>query len=221
MGWKGYFYHVIKRRFSETDYGQCELLLFVLSYDIREICARDESSDDNAPLSLLADFDYGDPLEYEALKNIHTRFLEGQFPLLALSDIELVASTTGRQLLECSGLTGFSINRPLQMSGPNADKVKDAYWMIDIPLVLPSSAKTRWERPEGQIYTGCWEQDAELPQDGFYAFDRAAVQAAGSFDLALGEGFGPSRRMLGSHRWFEFCTANQIPCQWTPVQVVD
>ena len=136
----------------------------------------------------------------------------------------LAVSNDGKRLLESSGLSGFNITRRVRVAGDDAEEFKGEYWHVDLPLVLPLSDKMRWEMPDGQVYTGTWVPGAQLPDDGFFAYDRATLQRTGPFDLAVMKPLNPEVRhstKIGSHRWFEFCKANKIRCNWTPLQVVD
>ena len=135
-------------------------------------------------------------------------------------------SDEGRRLLENSGLTGFSITRPLPVVGDGAERIKCRYWHVDITAALALSPKNRWLDGSGNPYIGPWRPDAQEPFDSLLALDRASIEKAGKPDVAYRERFGPEldlphiNKLVGSRRWFQFCKANKIKCHWTPLDVL-
>lgn len=135
-------------------------------------------------------------------------------------------SDEGKLLLEKSGLTGFSITRLLPVVGDGAERIKCRYWHVDITAVLALSPKNRWLEGSGNPYIGPWRPDAQEPFDSLLALDRASIEKAGKPDVAYRERFGPElmlphiNKLVGSRRWFQFCKANKIKCQWTPLDVL-
>lgn len=218
LAWKGYFDQTNSYAFSTEDFAQSELLAFSLYPGYEDFYVLDQAGMPCVLLERFKDYDYDNSCDYEEESNI---FLNGHIHFFRLPDNQLIVSVEGGNLLKQSGLTGFSITRSLRVIGDGADRVKDVYWHVDLPLVLPLSTQTHWERPEGQLYTGFWEPGAELADGEQFLFDRSTVQAAGPFDLAMWKGYQTWPGMIGSHRWFEFCEANKIRCDWRPVRVVD
>ena len=216
---KGYYSMRAWRSFTAKDCEKSELLHFFLDRDMQEACLVDETGEPFVEMSHL---------ENEAPSHLQSAFRNGRLPFVDLSYNRLAVSDEGRQLLDASGLIGFSITRRLGVKGHGADKFKGIYWLVDFPIVLPPlSLQTLWESFEGEEYAGAWRKGAELSNDGFYTYDRAALQASGPFDLALMRRLDPESRdyqrfeRIGSRRWFDFCKANKIRCQWQPVKVVD
>lgn len=209
--WRG-FYDLRQRcEYSAKDCAKSELVNFSLDADLSEGCRMDEVSGE-----VCVDLD---DLRNEG-GDYYYEFLNGELPFIELLDGRMAVSLEGKALLESSGLTGFCIMRPLWVEGDGIDKLKGSYWQVDLPVVLPRSEKMQWERADGQIYTGRWEPEA-LQVDDLLSFDRAALQTAGPFDLAVQEPMRNCIPKLGSHRWFEFCKANKIRCDWKPVKLVD
>ncbi len=135
-------------------------------------------------------------------------------------------SDEGKRLLEKSGLTGFSITRPLPVTGDGVERIKCRYWHVDITAALALSPKNRWLDGSGNPYIGLWRPDAQEPFDSLLALDRASIEEAGKPDVAYRERFGPElelphiNKLVGSQRWFQFCKANKIKCHWTPLDVL-
>lgn len=135
-------------------------------------------------------------------------------------------SEEGKRLLEKSALTGFSITRPLPVIGDGAERIKDRYWHMDITAALALSAKNRWLDGSGNPYVGPWRPDSQEPFDSLLALDRASIEKAGNPDVAYRERYGAEldlphiNKLVGSRRWFQFCKANKIKCQWTPLEVL-
>lgn len=209
--WRGFYDLNQWCEYSTKDCAKSELVNFSLDADLSEGCRTDEDSGE-----VCVDLD---DLRNEG-GDYYYEFLNGELPFIEMLDGGMAVSNAGKELLEGSGLAGFRITRPLWVQGEALDKLNGSYWHVDLPVVLPRSEKMQWERKDGQIYTGRWEPDA-LQVDDLLSFDRAAVQAAGPFDLALQEPMRNCIPKLGSHRWFEFCKANKIRCDWKPVKLVD
>lgn len=211
--WLGFYSNSCYCTFAPKDCEKSELVSFSLDTDLSEGCGGET---DRTPY-----IDMGD-LANEGGEDSFYDFLDGNLRIFDLLHNRIGVSDEGKRLLEASGLTGFSITRRLRVTGDRSDEVKANYWLVDVPLVLPLSIKTSWERPSGEIYTGPWEEGVMLHEAyQLHSFDRAAIQSAGAFDLASWEPGSALPRKLGTKRWFKFCKENKIKCDWTPLKVVD
>ena len=215
-----YLLHLL-RSFSPQECANSEyVVLFWTQFDVDAGCRDDPAT------GLCVDLE---DLDYEGEEKAHKLFLAGRLPFFRLDDDSLAVSEKGKLLFESSGLTGFSITRRLPVIGRHAGDVKAAYWHLDLPVVVPESAQTRWLGPDGNGYAGRWMPGAVLAHDGYHTFDRAALKTAGFPDLFRREPHvdprdahkRPNQFILGSHRFFEFCKANKLKCDWEPVKLAD
>lgn len=210
----------ILRSFSPQECAKSEyVVLFWTQFDVGAGCQDDPAT------GVCVDMGQ---LYYEGEQKVQELFVAGRLPFFRLNDDSLAVSEKGKQLFESSGLTGFSITRRLPIIGRHAGDVKGAYWHLDLPVVVPESAQTRWLGPDGTVYAGRWVPGAVLAHDGYHTFDRAALKAVGFPDLFRREPHvdprdarRPNQFILGSHRFFEFCKANKLKCDWEPVKLTD
>lgn len=211
--WRGYYLQQVEQKYTTKDFVKCELIWFFLDRNLSEGCGEET---DGTPY-----IDMGD-LANEGGEDGFYDFLDGNLRIFDLLHNRIGVSDEGKRLLEASGLTGFCITRRLRVTGDRSDEVQATYWLVDVPLALPLSVKTSWERPSGEIYTGSWEPGVKLHDaHDSYSFDRAAIQSAGAFDLATWQPGAALPRKLGTNRWFKFCKENKIKCDWTPLKVVE
>lgn len=211
--WRGFYQFRSFCTYTTKDCAKCELVSFSLDCDLSEGCGEEG---DRTPY-----IDMGD-LANEGGEDNYYDFMDGKLRIFDLLHNRIGVSDEGKRLLEASELTGFSITRRLRVTGDRSDEVQGNYWLVDVPLVLPLSGKTCWERLNGEIFTGPGEPDAALhDEDNLFSFDRAVIQEVGAFDLASWQPGDALPRKLGTNRWFKFCKENKIKCNWTPVKVVD
>lgn len=212
----GYYTRRVVSNYTPKECERAEYVAFFVEADMQSGCA------DVPPGEEFIDMDN---VANELSEDTAKAFRNGRLHFFRLSYNYLGVSDEGKRLLEASGLTGFQITRPLQVVGDGADRVKSRYWHLDLTNTLPLSAKMSWVASDGSAYIGPWKSDVSQPDGGLLALDRAGVERAGSPDLSLRERYGPELgpphiAVVGSRRWFQFCKANKIKCQWTPLDVL-
>ena len=213
---RGYYFRQATRHYTPSECSRSEYVGFFLQATLLEGC------EETAPGEFRIDMD---DVANEVDTETAQAFRKGRLHFFSLENDFLGVSDEGKQLLEASGLSGFKITRPLPVIGDDAESIEGHHWHVDITTTLPLSPKIRWRGPDGTPYTGQWMPDAMLADDGLLALDRAALEQAGRPDLAMRERYGeelrvPQNRPVGSQRWFQFCKANKIRCDWTPLEVL-
>ncbi len=212
----GYYFLESRKIFTPKECERSEYVSFFVEADMQAGCGETASGEACIDLGHVGN---------EVPEGAAARFLKGGLHFFSLAYNYLGVSDEGKKLLEGSDLRGFRITRPLKVMDDDAEWLDHRYWHLDIPTVVPLSPKMRWIDPDGRSYVGSWVPGAYPPDDGLIVLDRVSLEKAGFPDVAIHEEPREAGtrfiRTVGSHRWFKFCKAHKIRCNWTPVGLGD